>query len=107
MSKIKFQSSSTENLLVRIVTREDPTDNAPGFEITASTATDPTGSWVSGVWTSEWDSVTGEVWAVTPLMGAGANPALQLTEGQSYKLWARWQHGTEDVQREAAKITAT
>lgn len=104
---VRLESTTSEVLRVKLVSRDDPTGTLPGFELTDATATDPTETWASGTWITEWSSVTGEVWALSPLIGQNAAAEFQLTEGVQKKLWCRWTHGSEDVHRVAAVITPT
>lgn len=88
-----LESATAEALRVTVVSRADPTGTNPNFEMLVHTATSPTGTWSAGTWDGSWDPVSGEVSAITPVIGTGQT--LDLTENQFHKLWMQWTHGSE------------
>lgn len=85
-----LESAAAKRYLVTIETPADPTGSAVEFAVVPATATSPS-SWVAGNWQSAWSSTTSRVQALTPLIGTGQ--ALNVTEGQDYRVYMRWQAG--------------
>lgn len=103
-SRLSLEHTTVETLPTTITSRLDPTGDTVEFNMTAATLTSPSGSWTAGTWNGTWNSTTGEVVALSPLIGSGA---FVLTEGTFYKLWVRWVHGSETIVALAATIHAT
>ena len=101
MSNVELEHTSVEKLTVTIRSDTDPTGSAVEFEMTAASATSPTGSWTAGTWDTTWNATTLRVGSLTPAIG-GAGFAL--TEGERYRLWVRF---SSTVIKLAAGIFAT
>ena len=100
----EIEHTTTEIMEVPIVSRLDPTGGAVEFQMTAHNVTSPTGSWTAGSWNGSWNSTTGKVTALSPIIGSGS---FALTEGTLYKLWVRWTIGSENPTVLAGVIRAT
>lgn len=96
----QIESTTSEKLPAIITTSGDPTVLAPDFALTTGT-TEPS-TWVAGEWTGTWSDTTGEVNALSPLVGDGET--LAVTAGVEYDLWARWTLGTETPVQHCGRV---
>lgn len=83
-----IESTTAEKIPVPIVTSADPTGTLPRFRITQG-GTDPV--WLAapeGEWLNTWDPGTGEITALTPLIGNGQT--LDVDQGNDYSLYLQW-----------------
>jgi hypothetical protein len=105
---IEIESSTLEKLLLPLTTSADPTGALPEFGLTVGDREDPPVSMVDGEWSGGWVSVNGRVDALTPLIGASANPSsgLVIEQGVTYDLWVAWTVGVERPARRAFSFRA-
>ena len=102
-STLAIESTSAVPIRVPVVSEVDPDSNLPEFQLTALTATDPTGTWVTGTWSGTWDATTGAgLEAVTPVTGT---TGFTLTGNQ--KLWIRWVAGAHTPVFAVGQVRAT
>jgi len=85
---------TSEKIDVTIRTSSDPTGALPEFAVGEGTS--PSG-FVAGSWAGAWDATSGEIQAVTPLVGLGQ--VLDLTQRGTWRLWAKWTVDLEDPVR--------
>lgn len=88
-----IESTTSERLRVPIISSADPTGAAVEFQLSTGRRSDPDGTWVAGSWLGSWDSVSGRVTALTPLIGDLETMAV--VEGETYDLFVRWTADTE------------
>ncbi len=93
MNTYTLKATTAEKIPVTITTTSDPTGTAPTFAITADTIGATTSSYVAGEWSGTWNSTTGDIDALTPLIGDGQ--ALDVDPDTDYQLHARWTVGAE------------
>lgn len=98
-----LRADTAEKIPVIITTTADPTGTAPTFALTAdtigATTTDP---FVAGEWSGTWNTTTGEIDALTPLVGDGQ--ALDVDPDTDYQLHAAWTVGTETPEKDVIGI---
>lgn len=100
---LRIESTSVEPIRVPVVSEIDPDVNLPQFMLTATTATDPTDTWVNGEWDGSWNAANGTgLVAVTPPTGS---TDFELSGVQT--LWIRWTAGPHTPVAAIARVRAT
>ncbi|MEO6572094.1 MAG: hypothetical protein ABIO83_11175, partial [Ilumatobacteraceae bacterium] len=70
MTTHQIESATIEPVDVIIKAAADPTGALPTFQVTSTTATTPTGTWVAGTWSGTWSATTKRVAVISPTLGA-------------------------------------
>lgn len=93
MNTYTLKATTAEKIPVTITTSSDPTGSSISFALTADTIGAATSSYVPGEWSGTWNTTTGEIDALTPLIGD--SQALDVDPNTDYQLHATWTAGTE------------
>lgn len=99
---LTIESTTIERLQVEVTTSSDPTGNPPEFAV--STSSEP-GAFANGSWVGSWNTTTGKIMAQTPLLGAGQS--LDVADGSTYRLYARWTVGDQTPTTVASILQVT
>lgn len=88
VSTVEIESASVEALIVRFRSVTDPTGDTVEFSISSPEEVTPSGTWVTGVWSTDYPWDGSRATAITPTVGS-TGAALSLTEGVPALLWSR------------------
>ena len=87
---LQLEHTTAEAIAVTITSRVDPTGDPIEFNLTTA-GTSPSGDWYPGTWSGDWDPVSGDAAAFSPVLTGD----MALEERTTHTLWVRWTMGPE------------